>query len=257
MQENLYFCVSELTGMKKLYLFLVLISVPFFCHSQELSDKSTGKTPKGIYLDFNGGVSLPAGVFSSYDTKKDKSGYASTGYYGQLNLDWMGKNELGIAFQYMYQHNAYRDTAKSITQPGSDFELGSKGWSSHYLLAGPVYVNTFKRLSLDVRILGGVVFAASSLFSDKDPSTGELRRNVATGFAYEAGIGIGYEIVPWMVIKANLEFVQGFPSLKKQFSYYIPADTTSGTPGYYSVITHEIKKTITAINIGAGLMFKF
>ncbi|MDP4281962.1 MAG: hypothetical protein Q8867_07390 [Bacteroidota bacterium] len=243
--------------MKKLFLICVVILYSMCGFPQIAARTGSGKELRHFFLDFSGGISLPTGVYSSTDLSRSKAGFASSGFVGQLNLIWMGKKNLGFDIQYCFLHNPYVSGNESVIPEGYNEELGSHGWSNHFFLAGPVYIKPIGKFSIDVLLLGGVIFSSTSFFNEKNPVSGTLNKNVGSGFAYEAGIGLGYNITSRLVVKANLNYMEGFPDVDRQYYLYTPADSTSGTPGYSTVTTHATHKVVSSFNMGAGILFKF
>ncbi len=252
--------------MKKalLIVLLCIMIVPAFSQSDTLTKKRSGKS-RNMDLEFSLSYAVVLGNYGKFDTRNSKSGYAANGWLAQLTFDWLGKRDIGLAFQYAYQRNPLLDTASYINPGGigdTNYRLGPDAWSNHYLMAGPVYLHYFNRISLDVKILAGVLFASSSNFSMTDPSTQQTARHSATGFAYQFSAGIGYKVSSHFSLKLNASYLAANPSVTKEF-YYSTIEKRIDEYGneYYVSVFHgsetTIKKVVSTLNIGIGIIYKF
>jgi hypothetical protein len=236
------------------FLMIVLGSLPGF--SQKEEEAKAPDKQKNVYIDVLAGASFPLGSYAKTDKKNDKAGYATTGYFFQANVDWLGSHDFGLAFQYCYQHNPYTDSAEKIIPYGTLYPLGDKGWSNNYFLGGPVFLRSFNKITADVKILGGVVFSSSTVFNITDPVTKQNKNNTATGFAYQFGIGIGYNFTPKATIRFNLSYIGSSTGIDKKYQSYYPGDSTTGNQGFLIMSEISIKKIISTVNTGVGIIFK-
>lgn len=233
-----------------LFSFLILLPCQIFPQKKE-KDKKSGEHQK-VYIDASAGASFPLGNYSKVDKNNKKAGYTKTGYFIHVNADWMGKKDFGLAFQYCFQHNPFKDTAQNIILYGSLYPMGGKGWSNHYLFAGPVMVKTVKKISIDARFLAGVIISVSPVFNNVDPVSKENVTNTATGFAFQFGVGIGYQVTSRLAIKLTLNYTEGYPMVDKKYTTS-SIDTTLS----YNLLQVEIKKTVSTFNCGAGIIYRF
>jgi hypothetical protein len=241
--------------MKSIYILTVFLLIPFLVYSQA-TESAPVKSSKGIYLgaDLNG--SLPLGAYSDYNFDDGKSGYSNFGFLGQVNCDLVSKSNFGLAFQYSYQYNPLKDTAKNVQPSGIPAPLGTGGWSNHYLMGGPVYLNFFGKLFFEAKILAGLIISTSSLFKTMDPETKAISANAGIGFAYEINIGIGVSLSPKVALKFNAGYLGATPKISKQYPPEIVGVDSAGYYIYSAPVTIETKRTISSFNFGLGLVYK-
>jgi len=251
--------------MKKAYLlFLIcMMMLPAFPQSDTLSQKKSKKV-RNMNLEFTLGYSIIFGDYGKFDKNNSKSGYATNGWLAQLTFDWLGKRDFGLAFQYTYQRNPLLDTANKVNPVNTDtnYRLGPGAWSNNYFMAGVVYHHYFKKVSLDFKILLGVLLASSSNFSMLDPTTKQTVNNTAAGFAYQFSGGIGYRISSLFTFKVNASYLGASPSITKQFHYTIKVEKIDPDGNIYYVDEFQtsestIKKLVSTLNIGIGVIYKF
>ncbi len=256
--------------MKKAVVFLC------FCLSLSSLFSQTTQAPvvkttinKNMALEFTAGYAVSFGNYSNTDSTNKKSGYAGNGWIAQFTFDWMGNNNFGLAIQYTFQQNQLKTAAKNIIPDGTRYPLGDGAWSNHYLMAGPVFLKSFNNISLDVKLLGGVLLASSSNFNLTEIIDSINYQNVhgiGTGFAYQFSVGLGYTISDHFTLKLNLGILGGWPGLKKQFGsrligYEEYIDPVTGIkyekPIYSAPIEYSIKKVVMTLNPSLGVIFRF
>jgi hypothetical protein len=224
---------------------------------------------KNMAIEFAAGYSMVLGNYGAFDKNNKKSGYAGNGWLAQFTFDWMGKKNFGLAFQYTFQQNQLQDTARNVIPDGMRFPLGDGAWSNHYLLAGPVFLKSFNKISLDVKLLAGVIFASSSNFNVTeiiDSVNNQNIHGIGTGFAYQFSVGLGYTISDHFTFKFNLGILGGWPGKEKQFDskligYDSYTDPVTGipylVPVYSAPVEYSIKKVVTTLNPSLGVIFRF
>jgi len=251
--------------MKNSLLLLLMISLvsTAFAQSDTTAKKKIVKT-QNMDIEFTVGYSFALGDYKKFDKSYPKSGYAANGWLAQLTFDWLGKRDFGLAFQYTYQRNPLLDTASNINPTGTDtnYRLGPGAWSNNYFTAGPVYHHFFNRISLDFKILIGVLITSSSNFSMLDPTTRQTVNNTATFFAYHFSAGIGYKVSSHFALKVNACYLGANPSVTKQFNYTIKVEKVDQYGNIYFVDEFQrsettIKKVVSTLNIGLGVIYKF
>jgi hypothetical protein len=242
--------------MNKILVFLLLFPAAVFAQQAE-----SGKTP--VYLNISLGAAIPVGknypgIASS--TNESKAGYAKTGMFLSGAVGFMGKNDFGFGLEYLYQKNNYQDTAKNIhVHDTSSYMLGSDGWTNHWILGGLFFVHKKKNFIIDGQLLGGAVIAFSNVFSLRNPYTltMEGRAGVGLGWGINAGIGINLNKTGKAMIKFTAGYLNGYPSRSKDYpAQIIGYDSVTTRPIYNDPASYEIKKIISTVNIGAGLIFK-
>jgi len=224
---------------------------------------------KNSILEFYAGYSIATGEYSSTDIASEKSGYAGYGWLAQLTYDWMGSHDFGLAIQYTFQKNPFKEEAESVHPEGihdSLYFLGPGSWNNNYLMIGPAYMKTFNKILVDVKILAGAVISSGRTFSTTNPSNHENSSNTATGFAFQLSAGVGYLLTGHLALKINFNYLAGWPSKKKQYDaqfigYDSYKDPVSGhvilKPVYSAPAEYTINRIISTLNPGIGLVYKF
>ena len=253
--------------MKKItttIIFLLLISMVM----AQLDTTVTKPKRKGrFFLDLNAGYSMAFGKYTNTDRDDKYSGYASNGFFVQASGNWLGRHGLGIAVSYCFQSNGLQSGADTITPSGHYEPLGKKGWTNHYLLAGPALIKSFGKFTLTVRVLAGVTMAYSSTFkiwlpSDPidsvTPGPMNLSQGPGIGVAFQALAGVGYNITDNLTLNLSFSFLGANPTRKK--SYYNFTYELDPAAGYYRPVYYggerQVKKKISTFNIGLGIAIK-
>lgn len=251
-------------ALLSLYLFLPAIMI-----AQSTSNKQPTAKEQFSSLEVTTGYSMVLGDYGSSVEGSDKAGYAGNGWLAQLTFDWIGKHHFGLAIQYTFQQNPYKEEAKTVSPDevhDSSYFLGPGKWSNNYLMIGPVFLTTIKKLQIDAKILVGVILASGRTFTTTNPSSKENNSNTATGLAYQLSAGVGYALSKNFILKVNLSYLGGYPSKKKQYGaqligYEQYKDPVSGIvilkPVYSAPAEYNIKKVVSALNPGIGLIYKF
>ncbi len=256
---SLTFAGNPNTIMRTFFTLLFPLFIPFFVIAQGVDTTQAPKHNRPVYLDLTGGVSLPVGKsYSSADKTNSSAGYATTGYFIQVNFAYLGKSKLGIGAQYTFQHNPIISSVRTDTLEGTKYPVGNKGWSNNYILVGPAYIQSFKKVTVQVHPLIGFIIAFSPVFNDTDPRDGTNHQNTANGLALAFRAGVGYNITSKLTLVLNVNWLGGYPKIDKKYEPVILGyDETTGEPIYSAKTEVNIKKTVSTFNIGAGLMYKF
>jgi opacity protein-like surface antigen len=245
--------------MKNNVLLTLTLFLPFFLFSQEPVKRADTIKNGALYLDFSAGLSQPLGNYASTDLKNSDAGFATPGSVLQLNLDWIGKNNFGLAFQYTYQRNSLSSSVKNDTLSGSgmpNVPIGVGYWTNHYLMAGLTILHFIHKVYLEGRALVGVVISSSPVFRTMDPVSHNVSGNVGTGYAGGVQIGVGYALNPRVTLKANIEYLYGKPGINKQYQGEMVLDTVTGTLMPTSLVKIETKRPLSALLIKAGVVIK-
>jgi len=219
------------------------------------------KKGRNFKLDVYSGYSIGFGKYISTEKDDKQSGYASNGFFVQVEGSWLGKSGLGLGAGYCYQNSWIQESATDDTLVGQYTELGSKHWNNHYLLAGPVFIRGFGKLLLTFKLQAGAVLAFSPVFRLWMPSTDTLNPNTMTlsdgpgaGVAVHAMAGIGYRVTDNLTVNLAFSYLGGNPNRTKSYSQFIRDDDTGLY--YYTHGELERKKKISTFNIGLGVIFK-
>lgn len=221
-------------------------------------------TKKLFKLHFTGGAaySVPLGEYSGKDTTDVSSGYATGGVTVSIGLNWMGKRGFGLGASYIFQYNALTGDAKYVTPDGQGYTLGTRPWNNHYLLVGPVYYQSFGKVTVEAGILVGIVIAMSPNFYITLPAVDSLSQPTTSqgagmGFAYKLSAGVGYQLSKRVSLSANISYLGGSPSRTKDYYYYYyKQDPIYGLIPVYQGAEITIKKKISTINPGIGITVK-
>lgn len=242
--------------MTKILLLTCLLFLPFLIFSQEKVKKTNADSAGRVYLDACGGLSIPLGSYSKTDVKNSGSGFATLGFLGQVNLDWIGKGNYGIGLQYTFQNNTLKSVVKNDTLPGMSQALGTGSWSNHYLMTGLVVLKFIHKIYIEGKALIGVVISSSPVFKTVDPIYKTPSTNRGIGLAYGIQAGVGYTVSPRVTVKASLEYLLGNPKIHHQYGAQQTLDTITGTLIYSAPVTLETKRTVSALLIKAGIVVK-
>jgi len=242
--------------MRKIYLLACFLFLPFLIFSQETVKKADAAAGGALYLDASGGLSIPMGYFARNDVKFGGSGFATPGFLVQVNLDWTGKSNSGLAFQYTFQNNPLKGSVKNDTLVGMYQALGAGSWTNHYLMTGLVFLHFINMVYVEGRALVGIVLSSSPIFKTIDPVYHTSSTNTGTGLAYSAQFGVGYKVSPRVTMKASFEYILGTPRIHHQYGAQQTLDTLTGTLIYSAPVTMETKRTVSALLVKAGIVVK-
>ncbi len=224
---------------------------------------------RNMALEFSAAYTFALGDYGKTDNGNDLSGYAGNGWLAQVTFDWVGSHHFGLAIQYAYQQNRFRDDANNVYPEGvhdSTYFLGPGKWTNNYLMIGPLFLTTVKKLQVDAKVLIGVMLSSGRIFTTTDPSTAENNANTATGFAFQLSAGLGYAFSKHFAVKANLSYLGGFPSKKRQYGaqmigYENYKDPVTGIVTqkvvYSAPAEYTIKKVVSTLCPGIGFIYKF
>ncbi len=242
--------------MRRILLLNFLLFLPFLIFPQEVIKKVDSVKAGGFYLDVSGGVSIPMGYFARNDVKFGGSGFANPGFLAQLNLDWIGKYNYGLALQYTFQRNPLKSLVRNDTLPGMSKAVGKGSWTNHYLMAGLVFLHFIDNVYVEGKVIIGVVLSSSPLFNTVDPVYQTPSTNTGVGPAYGAQFGVGYKVSPQVTVKASVEYILGNPKIHHQYGAQQTFDTITGTLVYSPPVTIETKRTVSALLVKAGVVIK-
>lgn len=236
-------------------------------------DEDSGKriSSHNMAIEISGGYSVALGKYTSLNKEDEKAGFAANGWQVQAAFSWMGKKDFGLSLLYAFQRNPLSNSADSIPLENfpDGFMLGPGAWSNHYLLAGPVFMKTIRKLYLDARILGGVIVSASPVFTTPNPgdTTGtDKDQNIATGFGYQVSATVGYALSPRFALKVSLALRGGWPGKEKQYPaqflyyrYYRDPETgiLVSEPVYSASADYQFNKVVTALEPSFGVVYRF
>ncbi len=255
--------------MKKISFIVIFLSIFMTTTAQTAVTDLKEVKDHRMGLEFSAGYAVALSSYWMFESGQKKSGYATNGFQVQVGFDWIGKKNFGMAIQYTFQRNPLENGSNPLYLKGIPDSIGSGYWSNHFLMMGPVFMQTIKRIHIDAKILGGVIVSASTNFNTPDPNdTVGIRynKNTGTGFAYQISAGVGYTISSHLTFKFNLSLVGGWPGARKQYysqliGYEEIYDPLTGLtyykPIYSAPVNYEIKAAFTTLNPSVGLVFRF
>jgi len=244
--------------MKNVFLLIGIVFVPYLAYPQASLKKADTAKASSLYLGFSVGLSQPLGSYTSTDVKNFDAGFATPGSVLQVNFDWLGINNIGLALEYAYQRNPLNSSVKNDTLRGTgkpNQPLGIGNWTNHYLMAGIAVTHFFDKVYVEGRALFGFVISSTPVFKTMDVSK-NVSTNVGTGLAGGVQLGVGYSINPRVTVKANIEYLLGRPGINKQYKGEMVLDTITHT--YYPSALQKIntKLTVSSLLIKAGVVIK-
>jgi len=237
-------------------LTLVLLAVTGGLMAQQDSIPVKKKTFTRILFTASAGYSMPLGDYKAVDWSADGSGYAGSGFIVSAGINWIGKRGFGIGASYVFQYNPLQDTAKNVIPDGHLYTLGTKPWNNHYVLAGPVYQQTFGKVTVEAGLAMSSNFYITLPAADSTspPTTSE---GAGFGFGYKLMAGVGYQVSGRVSFSANLSYLGGSPSRTKDYYYYTyEQDPVLGLVPVYQGAEFTMKKKISSFNPGIGITVK-
>lgn len=250
--------------MRTCLILILLLASSLQGYNLTLPADSAGKPKNSFYLELTGGYSVAAGKFASTDVMDDKSGFAANGFYIQFGGTWQGKGTVGFGFSYTYQNQPLQEGVEEVRQNGYQIKLGTSPWTNHYVLVGPAFRKDFGRFFMEIKAYGGVVLSYTNNFGmiipiDTIPEHAQESKGPGFGFAYQFLAGGGYEVAKNLGIHLNLSFLGGMPKRTKSYYYYsyeYDEEQKIWIPVYQGG-EYVIKKTISTILIGVGIVYSF
>jgi hypothetical protein len=241
--------------MRKQSLLTAFILLWSFAFSQETSQVNKHFSTQGLYLDASAGFSVPVGAYGGSKID-DVSGFASPGVLAQLNLDWVGDQDYGLAVQYTFQSNSIKRSVKNDTLVGMAEALGTKGWTNNYLLAGLVVMKAIGKVIIGGKALAGIVLSESPVFRTMDPVYRTPSSNTGAGLGIGIQLNAAYTISRRVSLQLNVEYLQGYPKIHRQYGAQIVGIDTGYHIIYSPPVTIETKRVLSSFNIGAGVIVK-
>ena len=244
----------------------VLLLIPTHIFSQDKKKEKKPREKDFVSLEFNLNYSFVLGKYGQVDKTTYTSGYAKNGWVAQLGLNWLGKRGFGLGFQWDLQRNGYKDTAANINPYGTKYPLGTSGWTNNFIMAGLVMIKDIGKWEINAKALFGVCFSQSSNFNVQNPVDGSNVSVTAAGIGYGFSLAGGYRFNKHWAVNLNVNYLGANPKATKQYGseiigYEEIKDPVTGTL-YYSAIysaptKYEIKKTVSTINTGIGVIYHF
>ncbi|MBE0646552.1 MAG: hypothetical protein IH596_02090 [Bacteroidales bacterium] len=251
--------------MKTGILIFVMTLASVLSSAQSDTTTAVHKKSRNVLLDVHAGYSMAFGKYSMTDRENKQEGYAADGFFVQVSGSWLGRSGLGLGIGYCYQNNWLQSGVADDTLVGHYKELGSKHWSNHYFLAGPVFIRSYGKWLVTLKAQAGAVLAFSPVFRIWMPSTDTLNPNNTSlsdgpgaGIAFQGLAGIGYKVTDNLTINLAFSYLGGNPNRTKSYSQYVyETDPDTGDKNLV-FLQGEIqrKKKISTFHVGLGIVFK-
>ena len=252
--------------MRTVIISLVIVFSSLLIFGQEKKNDKNEPEKEQLIFEGSAGVSLPFGTYAERNRENENAGFADPGFLIQFTGAWMGKYDLGLAIQYSFQRNPLISAAHNDTLEGRTYPIGPGNWSNHYALIGGVYNKQIKKFLVNVKLMGGLVFAFSPLFNYTSlDSLHKQTTGYGSGFAYQVAVAGGYSISPRWHLKLEASLLGGIPTFHKQYGgEYLYTATTrdpqTGAIRYYNVyapaVLLDLKNYINTFNVSLGVVFK-
>ncbi|WP_344981376.1 outer membrane beta-barrel protein [Compostibacter hankyongensis] len=224
-----------------------------------LSSFAQDKKPVKSYIGITGGVSAPSGNFVKGDYDNDKSGFAGTGAAIGLTGVYYFKSGFGIGGLATYNGYGFKGAQQLADGYKEAFDVDSStvkvDGSNHTLniLVGPYYAFPLgKKLSLDLRVLGGLVNASLAgnkvYLEDNTDATFGQKKSTASAFGFQAGAGLRYAIAPHLALLLNVDYFSSKPDFK------VSNENRPVNAGRLITRYHE---SISGINGNLGVAYQF
>jgi hypothetical protein len=220
--------------MKKLLLMIIVLLVSGTVMAQGSKGKMTPKS----FLAFHLGPSFPTGDFKSIDANNEKAGYAKTGFNMNLNYGYKFTKNVGLTVGTYY--NRYNIDKKDLSQilPGTNVDH----WQFFGIAVGPMLTHEFSsKVTGDLRIMGGMTYANSPLFSYE--GTVLVKDDWKLTPMFQGGLDLRFNAGRNVFLMANADYMY----LQPEFKF----ETTTGE------LVDKRHQTISVMNLTGGVGIKF
>ena len=199
--------------------------------------------------DFSFGLNLPYGDYASSDENNYDAGYAKTGMYLDLGVNYKIYKYLGFSFHYNLYKNAFNADdfqTQLYNSTGILYAISYQDWLSHGPSLG-IYVSTesYKKFNCDLYFRVGTL---STNAPDLDISTNgdwlKIKSDPKYTFSFLYGFNFKYRFAEKMALTLKV----GYNMAKLKYL----AETTSYY-GYSDLSEYEQK--IRNLNVGLGIAF--
>lgn len=230
------------TQMKKHSIFtIIFLAIAITSMSQDA--KKVTKINKSSFLSFSGGLSIPAGDFSS--TIGAEPGYAKTGYNLNLNYGYSINSRVGITSSAFYVFHKLNNKAinDQIGSGGPLPSVSSDHWQYHGLVVGPM--TTFEladNVYLDLKFMAGIANVNFPVLKSQGESSPERWR---TAYAMRMGGNIRYNFSERFSFYSNLDYAYTRP--RWSFTQTIEGES----------INVDITQRIENVNLNIGIGYLF
>ncbi len=229
--------------MKKFLIMAIALLAGGALHAQKAGAQQTKKS----FLAFHAGPTIPAGDFGSKNTGNEDAGYAKTGFTINLNYGYQFEKNAGVTASAFYNNfNTHKFVMAFNDGSGpQNIELKMDHWQFYGLSAGPMLTFELgKNINTDVKVMGGVANANSPKITYNSIVMAEQDWGWAP--VLQGGLNLRIGTGSNLFLFANADYLYMKP--KFQYSYTNENDQW---------VTEDIKQKISAVNVTAGIGFKF
>lgn len=221
----------------KSYISILLISISFISEnvwSQSATSQVGNLIPKS-FIEFSGGASIPMGYFAAKDASgpisgsySTPSGFAMTGNHFALDGAFFFSPHIGLGASLStssFSINTKTIAAGYLENYDCDSaSVKARSYNIINLLVGPYFSFPFGKITIDLRVLGGIsrtqtpdiigtVINQYTGPTEGSTSTFVQTSGVANAFAFQAGLGIRYNICGHFILSARGDYFYSKPDL--------------------------------------------
>jgi hypothetical protein len=218
------------------------------------------------YFALSLGIAQPIGSFASQPTT-GYGGYALTGDNINLSIGIpINHSNFGIAFMFGsfvndFDMNTYVSNA-AISDPSKNYQPFEQDvYDESFILAGLFATYPINRLSIDVRIMGGVSFCYlpevdygaavyDPTISDYDNYEWDTYSSRSTSFALAAGADLRYKVRRFSLM-LGVDFLTTDPTVNTEQQYTDPNGNYS-----YTHITGKVPISIISTSLGIAYQIR-
>ena len=243
--------------MKKIIIFTM--AAASICTLSFAQDKTEDATKAQSFIGITGGYAHAGGNFIKSDYYNNNSGFANpSGMNMGIEGAYFFHKNFGIGG--VFSNTSFYTKGKQALADGykDAFDVDSttvtdKGkYSTYNFLIGPYFSFPMKKLSIDLRVVGGLVNASTPEFTtyleDQTGVTFSQKSSTANTFGFQAGAGVRYSIIKYLCVKLNADYFYSNPDFK------ITNENRVINTG--RLIT-EYKQPISGVCLNFGIAYQF
>ncbi len=236
--------------MRKI-LFLLFISISCFSVHAQIKRKPH-------FISINGGLSMPVGEYSNFDTAFASSAKAGKyfGLEGALYVSRFIGFGLNVgAYINPVDEKDLKDAYTKEFGASQSITISADEWLNGYAMAGIYLTIPIKKVRLDFKFLGGAVNSDQPLVEVTIDQNGNEsliinKSTEALAFGINYGAHLRVPIVSKLYLRLNAETFTSLPEFKNQTQRLSNSSSNS-----FSKKT--VEQTISVLNLGVGLAFSF
>lgn len=257
--------------VKALLLFLLFISMALFAQGNQpmsmyentWSEKQAELPPKARhYLQLTMGLALPGNTYSA-GTPDQESGYARTGFNGQLSGGYLLSKNVGWGatlgrYTSPISTDAYKQNIL-FQLPAEDSHVNyiwTQNWQNTIFTTGPFVSIIQQRVLLDLYAQAGVLQSRMpkivvSGFDSEDNFLHIRQSGLTPSFAFLTGASIGYLLPKFYRLRlmAKADFIGATPMFNRQTDIFT-TNLHAQTKGHYS-------QSVGVFSLSVGLRYEF